>query len=95
MATITINLTDRNNTPRASLSSLKWAFWDYATPDLISALPSAKGALESTDANGQCVLDVTGTTLSSGQTGWLILTNSTGAYDNTSHLVFSGPVRIT
>ncbi len=93
--TVVITLTDRNNSPRASLSSLKWAFWDYTTPDQISALPTAKGTLESTDASGVCTLDITGTALSAGQTGWLTITNSDGTYNNTSHLVFAGPVRVS
>ena len=93
--TIVISLSDRNNSPRTNLTTLKWAFWDYATPDLISALPSAKGALESTDSGGVCTLDVTGTGLSAGQTGWLNITNSDGTYNNTSHLVFAGPVRVS
>ena len=89
--TITLTLVNTANSPQASLTNLKWAFWDNITPDLLVA-PVSKGAIESTDGAGQIVINVN-TTLSSGGVGWLVVTNSDGI-PATVHKAFSGPVTV-
>ena len=89
---VTVTLTSDGTTPRANLSSLKWAFFDQSTPDLFTA-PTAKGSIESTDASGVLLLNITGTALSAGDTGWLVVTDSDGTTTQTpAHKAFSGPV---
>lgn len=89
---VTLTLTTDGSTPAASLSSLKWAFFDEATPDGFTA-PAAQGAVESTDGSGVLVLDITGSTLYDGDTGWLIVTDSDGTTTQSpAHKAFSGPV---
>jgi len=89
----TVALVNAANSPQASLSGLKWAFFDQATPDGFTA-PSAKGASESTNGSGSLVIDITGTSLASGAVGWLIVTDSDGT-TATVHKAFSGPVQVT
>lgn len=89
--TVTITLTTDGTTPAASLTGLKWAFFDQVTPDLFLA-PVAKGAIETTDGSGVLVIPITGTSLIAGQTGWLTITNSNGsASQSPAHKAFSGP----
>jgi hypothetical protein len=89
---VTITLTTDGTTPAASLTGLKWAFFDQVTPDLFLA-PVAKGAVETTNASGVLVIPITGTSLIAGQTGWLTITNSNGsASESPAHKAFSGPV---
>lgn len=91
--TVTVTLTADGTTPFASLSGLKWAWWDSATPDLMG-MPSDQGAVETTDASG--VLSITvNSTLGAGATGWLVVTDSDGTADqDPPHKAFSGPVAL-
>jgi hypothetical protein len=59
------------------LSAIQWAWFD----ENIGALnaPTAQGSVETTDLSGAFSVDVTGTALTSGQTGTLVLYDSTGA----------------
>lgn len=92
--TVTLTLTTDGSTPAASLTGLKWAFFDQVTPDLFVA-PTAKGAIETTDGSGVLVIPVTGTSLIAGQTGWLTVTNSDGTVSQSpAHKAFSGPVTV-
>lgn len=89
---VTITLTSDGTTPRASLTGLKWAFFDQPTPDLFAA-PTAKGNGESTNGAGQLVLDITGTALVPGNSGWLDVTDSDGTTAQAPPAkAFSGPV---
>lgn len=76
-SSVTITLEDGAGAPAASQTSLKWAFFDQATPDLFVA-PVAKGASESTDGSGVLVVDITGTDLDAGSNGYLVITDSDG-----------------
>lgn len=76
-SSVTLTLENGAGAPAASLSSLKWAFFDQATPDSFAA-PVAKGAAESTDGSGVLVVDITGTDLDAGANGYLIVTNTDG-----------------
>lgn len=92
--TATITLTSDGTTPRASLSSLKWAWFDQVTPDLFVA-PTDKGAVESTDASGVLVLSLPNSALSIGAVGWLTITDSDGTTSQSpSAKAFSGPVTV-
>lgn len=73
---VSCSLVDRNGNPQVSLSSLDWAWFDGADPSAFGA-PSDKGAAESTDGAGLISVDLPGTTLTSGQTGTLVLSDGT------------------
>lgn len=94
--TITVTLINESGVPRSNLSALKWAFWDYATPALIfsnTAAPSASGASGSTNALGVFTAAVSLSSLTAGQYGWLVITNSDGTLSQSpKHSAFSGPV---
>lgn len=92
---VTLTLTTDGTTPAAALTGLKWAFFDQVTPDLFAA-PVAQGAVESTDASGVLVLDITGSALAPGAVGWLIVTNSDGTTTQSpAHKLFAGPVTVS
>jgi len=94
-ASVSITLTTDGTTPAASLTGLKWAFFDQVTPDLFAA-PVAKGAVESTDGSGVLVLDITGSALAPGAVGWLVVTNSDGTTSQSpAHKLFAGPVTVS
>jgi hypothetical protein len=86
----TIVLGNHLGAAAASLTNLKWAFFDQATPDLFAA-PTCKGAVESTAADGTLTVDLVTTALVPGQVGWLIVTDSDGT-TGMVHKAFSGPV---
>ena len=69
--TLTVNIRDAANALRTSLTGLRWSWFDQAAGELQA--PTAQGTSESTDANGVLELDLTGTSLVSGQTGTLML----------------------
>lgn len=92
--TVSVTLTTDGTTAAASLSGLKWAFWDSAAPQYQSA-PLVQGTGGSTNASGVFVAKVA-TALSSGSTGWLVVTDSDGTTTQSpSHKEFSGPVTVT
>lgn len=94
--TVSITLTTDGTTPAASLTGLKWAFWDEVTPDLFAAAPVAKGAAETTDASGVFSASITGTALTVGATGYLIVTNSDGTTTQGAALKgYVGPVTVS
>ena len=89
--TVTITLTSDGTTPRASLSGLRWAFWNEARPDLMQA-PASSGAGETTDGAGVLAITLS-TTLASGGVGWLVVTDSDGTTTQSpAAKAFSGPV---
>jgi len=73
----TVNLYSKAGSDQASLSSLSWAWFD-TFPTTTSIAATDAGTTESTDGNGQLVLSIPNSTLTSGQTGWLLLYDSTG-----------------
>ncbi len=90
--TASVVLGSRLGAAAASLTGLKWAWFDQATPNLFTA-PACQGAAESTSAGGVLTIDLVGSTLVSGQVGWLIVTNSNGTTAMV-HMAFSGPVAV-
>lgn len=89
--TCTITFQDRSGNPRANLTGMKWAFFDQTTPDALGQ-PTAKGTLATTNSSGVAVLNISGTQLSPGATGWLIFSNSDGTATQSNLISFAGPV---
>jgi len=93
-ATATVTLVNESGTAQASLSSLKWAWFDSVTPDLFVA-PTDKGSTEVTNGSGVLTVDIPNSTKTTGQVGWLIVTNSDGTTTQSpAHRAFSGPVAV-
>lgn len=89
-----VTLTTNGSTPAASLTGLKWAWFDQATPDAFVA-PTDKGTAETTDASGVLVVPLANTAKAAGETGWLIVTDSDGTTTQSpAHKAFSGPVQV-
>lgn len=88
---VTLTFNDRNGTPRANLTGMKWAFFDQTTPNNLG-MPSAKGISASTNSAGVTVVNITGTGLAPGAIGWLIFSNSDGTATQSNLISFAGPV---
>lgn len=92
--TVTLTLTSDGSTPAANLTGLKWAFFDQATPDVLS-VPASQGLAGSTDASGVLTLAVT-TSLPVGGVGWLTISDSDGTTSQSpAESAFSGPVLVS
>lgn len=89
-SSLTLTFKNRAGVVQASLTGMKWAFFDAATPDALFS-PSAKGTGASTNASGILVLNVTGTQLPPGSTGWLVFSNSDGTATQSNLISFAGP----
>lgn len=85
-------MTDTAGVIAANLSGLNWAWFDQATPDLVTS-PMSVGVAATTDGGGTCVLTVV-SNLSVGGVGWLTITNSDGN-PATLHKSFNGPVTVS
>lgn len=95
--TVTLRLIDKAASGAAlpSLTGLKWAFYDTTDPSAWAAGPVDKGSGESTDGSGDLLVNLTNTTLSAGQVGWLIVTNSDGTVTQSPPCrSFCGPVTV-
>lgn len=92
LRTATITLASAAGVLATGLTGLKWAWFDQATPDLFTA-PTDKGSAELTDGAAVITVDLPNTTKTSGQVGWLIVTNSDGTTAMV-HKAFSGPVAV-
>lgn len=78
-----------------SLTGLKWAFYDTTDPSGWTTGPVDNGSGESTDGSGDLVVSLTNTTLTAGQTGWLIVTDSDGTTTQSPPCrSFCGPVTV-
>lgn len=71
----------------ASITGLRWAFFDQSAPNALTT-PSVTGTGESTDGSGVLEIDVIGTTLNVGDTGYLVTDTSAG-------IGFAGPVVVS
>ena len=76
-ATASLYLYDKTGADQASLSSVSWSWFD-ANPSAGASATDA-GTAQVTDSNGQMVLSISNSTLTSGQSGWLLLYDSTGS----------------
>lgn len=91
---VTITLVNESGTAQTSLTSLKWAWYDQITPDLMLS-PTSQGSVETTDSSGVLTISIN-TSLSSGEIGWLVVTNSDGTTTQSpAHRAFSGPVVVS
>lgn len=89
--TLTLVVSATDGSARASLSGLKWAFYD-AMP-WTGAAPIAHGTTETTDGSGVIVIPLPGSTLGNGATGWLLVTDSDGT-TGTNPNAFAAPVQV-
>lgn len=89
--TVTLTFTSRTGVPQANLTGMKWAFWDQTNPYTLG-MPSAHGISATTNSAGVAVINITGTGLAPGATGWLIFSNSDGTATQSNLVSFAGPV---
>jgi hypothetical protein len=87
-----VTLVDTEGAASASLTGLKWAWFDQITPDLFAG-PTDFGVAETTDNSGALTVLLPNTAKSAGDVGWLIVTDSDGN-PATAHKAFSGPVQV-
>ncbi len=71
----------------ASVTGLRWAFFDQSVPNSLTA-PAVTGTGESTDGSGVLEIDVSGTALNVGDTGYLVIDTAAG-------VGFCGPVEVS
>jgi Carbohydrate esterase, sialic acid-specific acetylesterase len=71
----------------SSITGLRWAFFDQSTPNALAA-PAVTGTGESTDGAGVLEIDVIGTALNVGDTGYLVTDTAAG-------VGFCGPVVVS
>lgn len=91
----TLELKNGAGFPAANRSNLKWAWWDVITPDLITTAPTDKGAALTTDGSGICEVPLVNSVKTSGQVGWLIITDSDGDINQApGHSAFTGPIAV-
>lgn len=92
--TVTVTLTSDGTTPRASLTGLKWRFYDSPSPTVTDA-PTASGRVATTNASGVMVLNVTGTALAAAGVGWLEVSDSDGTVGQSPVAkIFGAPVTV-
>lgn len=85
---IIVPLITSNLTPVQAGTTLSGAWFDQANPELFTA-PTWKGQIETT--GNDLTINLPGSSLTAGDIGWLILTDSDGD-PSTIHRAFSGPV---
>lgn len=86
-----ITLTTDGTTPAASLTGLTWGWWDAYPPNTASA-PLVGGSAGTTNGSGVFTATLTGTTLTAGQTGTLLIVKGDGTEGSTANNAFCGPV---
>jgi len=74
---ISINLIDISSTAQASLTGLRWAWYD-STDENALGTPTDTGVNESTTAAGLLEIDLPNSALTAGQTGTLVIGDTTG-----------------
>jgi hypothetical protein len=77
--TVTANLVDIGGAAQINLTGLRWSWFNEGSPGIMSA-PSDQGTVETTDGSGQIILQVPNTTLTAGQTGFLLLRDPAGLF---------------
>lgn len=75
--TVTQSLVNLSGVAQSTLSSVSWAWFDQDIAVLNA--PTDKGSTETTDSSGEIIISLSNTTLTTGQTGTLILYDSTGS----------------
>lgn len=89
--TASIDLVSASGVPVDAGPSLKFAWFDQATPDRFGT-PTDTGIV-TIDTGGTVKVPLVNSAKASGQVGWLVVTNSDGD-PGTVHKAFSGPVRV-
>jgi hypothetical protein len=89
-----LTLTTNGTTPAASLTGIRWAWWDAAPPNLAAA-PVDSGTGATTDASGVFSVELPNTTLASGDTGTLLAVINDGTAGSTANRAFCAPVEVT
>lgn len=69
-----VSLVDIGGSAQASLTSIKWDWFDEADPKDFTA-PTDQGTAETTDGSGNITIAMPNSTLTTGQTGFLVLKN--------------------
>lgn len=93
--TVTVTLTTDGSTPAAGLTGLRWAFFDQVQPSGFLA-PVAKGSGASTNGSGVFSVNIAGSALAVGATGWLEISDSDGTVGQAGgHKRASGPVTVS
>lgn len=77
---------------QSGLTGLKWAWFDQTTPDALTSAVD-KGTGETTDGFGVLAIPLPNSAKTSGQTGWLIVSDSDGTAAM-QHKAFCGPVDV-
>jgi hypothetical protein len=75
--TVTCRLVDVNGNALPNLSDLSYAWFDQPDPANFTT-PVVQGGVESTDGTGEIVVPISGTSLTTGQTGTLVLRSDDG-----------------
>jgi len=89
---IKIRLIGQNGQPLPNGTTLQGAWFDQAQPKDFLA-PTWADTLVTQNGTGEIIISLPDTDLASGQTGWLIISDSDGN-PTTLHKAFSGPVTI-
>lgn len=89
-----IPFTTNGTTPAASLTGIRWAWWDAAPPNLAIA-PVDSGTGATTDASGVFSVELPNTTLASGDTGTLLAIINDGTAGSAANMAFCAPVEVT
>ncbi|RYE73426.1 MAG: hypothetical protein EOO81_00555 [Oxalobacteraceae bacterium] len=89
--TASIDMVSTNGIPIDAGPTLKFAWFDQVTPDLFDA-PTDTGTAV-IGQGGTVKVALANSTKTSGQVGWLVVTNSDGNPE-TVHKAFSGPVKV-
>jgi hypothetical protein len=90
----TVTLTTDGTTPAASLTGLRWAWWDAAPPNLATA-PIVSGTAATTNASGVMTVTLTGTALAVAATGTLLVLTSNGTAGSTANRHYCAPVVVS
>ncbi len=90
-----VTLVNAAGSTQNNLSSLKWSWWDVATPNLITTAPMCTGAIETTDGSGVLTIPLA-TTLNIGGVGYLVITDSDGTPPpGGSFKSYAGPLTVS
>lgn len=97
MRKASVTLVNKNGVARANLRNVRYAFFDQSTPATLAAPTASGGAVGLglvADQNGQVKIPLPATTLAAGQTGFLLLSDSTGNAANASN-AYAAPVIVS
>ena len=92
---VTVRLVNVAGVPRANLRGLRWAWFDTPRPGEMEA-PTDQGVVGETDASGILRVSLPNSSLSAGEVGYLVVTDSDGTPSQSpSHKAFSAPLAVS